>query len=809
MLALYEINNDFFFANLFERRLSMKLSSDIIEILELNKILQLPYKEKLRGQLGENILFSLKPAENFDSLKKREALIREWLDLTDHNGTFRFNANLESVSQMFSQARKSGILSGEELLKVRSLLQTARHIREDLVKISAKYNHIEELRKGIRDFVPELDALRVIEDSGRLTDNASQKLFSLREEIEAQKRTARRLSQKLLEDSDINNMLQEKSLSFREGRFLLLVRQEFINRFPGLAVEHSASGNSVYMEPKSLSRINNTLIIKTQDEKNEERNILLQLTRVILSRENAIINAEKVIGTLDLLCACDELIRNNKWVIPELTEKKLFRLVGARHPLLREKAVPIDASCGEKFNTLVITGSNTGGKTVTLKTAGVLTALTWLGLPIPARDGTLIGTFDEIFADIGDEQSIEQNLSTFSSHLKKIIHILKHSTSHSLILLDELGAGTDPQEGAALGVAILETLKEKGAITLATTHHNPIKQYALTNPDVETASMEFNIEKLEPTYRLLMGIPGRSSALLIAKRYGMPENVIKLAQGELDSREITAEDIMSELNERKAALAREEQEFHETKKEAESLRDTYKARVAEIDYQRDKIMQAADRKAEKFISKAEQASKEIIRELEETAKVSARKGYDVRRRELNKLRDIIDSRHKKRTEREIITSNEKKPFIPEPGLTAQVAGSSIVGIINEIKNGRAYLTAGPLNIDVPVNQLIATDKKAKIPTPLTDTSKLSHIDSVPPSIMVRGMLVAEAIPLVESYLDRAYRSNHSIVTVIHGRGEGILRREVHALCAKLNYVKSYRLGGEGEGGFGVTIVEFK
>ena len=784
----------------------MRLSSNIAEVLELDKNL-LPYRQQLRGKLGEHILSSLKPAESLEHLKQREALLREWLDLTDHNGQFRFAAGLESVVHMFRQARRSGILSGEELLKVRAVLQCARHIREDLAKLTENYPHIDELRRGIRDFSPELEALRVIEDSGRLSDNASPKLLALRDEIEAQKRIARRNAQKLLEDSDTANMLQERSLSWRDGRFLLLVRQEYINRFPGLAVERSASGNSVYMEPKALSRVNNTLIMKTQDERNEERSILLDLTRNILSRENAITNAERVIGTLDILCACDELIRNHHWVIPELTDRKEFRLVGARHPMLKDKAVPINAQCGQDFTTLVITGSNTGGKTVTLKTAGVLVALSWLGLPIPARDGTLIGTFDEIFADIGDEQSIEQNLSTFSSHLKKIIHILKSSTPSSLVLLDELGAGTDPQEGAALGVAILETLKDKGALTLATTHHNPIKQYALTHEGVETASMEFDIEKLAPTYRLLMGIPGRSSALLIAKRYGMPESVLKLAQGELDSREITAEDIMSELNERKAALAREELEFHETKKEAEELRDTYKARVAEIDYQRDKIMQAADRKAEKFIAKAEETSKEIIRELEETAKVSARKGYDVRRRELNKLRGIIDSRHKKRTEREI--ENSPKPFEPVVGVTAQVAGSGIVGIISEIRNGRAYLTAGAMTVDVPVSQLIATDKKARIATPAEDTTRLPVADSVPPSIMVRGMLVAEAIPLVEGYLDRAYRSNHSVVTVIHGRGEGILRREVHALCKRLKYVKSYRLGVEGEGGYGVTIVEFK
>ncbi|MBQ6776290.1 MAG: endonuclease MutS2, partial [Synergistaceae bacterium] len=531
----------------------MRLTDNISEILELQKNL-LPFRENLRGELGELILDSLKPAEDFETLKAREKLLREWLDLTDHNGEFNFNASAEPVSYMFANAKRSGILSGEELLKVRVLLNAARNIRDNLADISEKYKGIDGLRRGIRDFTPELEALNVVEDSGRLADTASTKLFNLRAEIENLKRNGRRIAQKLFEDSDINNMLQERSLSWRDGRFLLLVRQEFINRFPGLAVERSASGNSVYMEPKALSNINNSLIIKTKDEQDEERVILLELTRTILSRENAIINAERVIGTFDLLCACDFLIRNKRWTIPELTQKNLFRLVGARHPMLKDKAVPIDASCGEKFSTLVITGSNTGGKTVTLKTAGVLISMAWLGLPLPARDGTVIGTFDEIYADIGDEQSIEQNLSTFSSHLKKIIHILKHATNNSLILLDELGAGTDPHEGAALGVAILETLKERGCVTLATTHHNPIKQYALTTDGVETASMEFDIEKLQPTYRLLMGIPGRSSALLIAKRYGMPEKVLKLAQGSLDSRELTAEDIMSELNERKAAL---------------------------------------------------------------------------------------------------------------------------------------------------------------------------------------------------------------------------------------------------------------
>ena len=787
----------------------MQISEGVTEILELEKNL-LPFVRNLKGELGQNILKNLKPAENFDQLKRREKLLREWLDFTDHNGKFNFNIGLELVSPFFKAAKRSGILSGDELLKVRALLKCAKNIRENISNLE-NYKTIDNLRHGIRDFTPEIDALNVIEDSGRLADTASPRLFDLRQEIENLKRNARKISQKLLEDNDILNMLQERSLSWREGRFLVLVRQEYINRFPGLAFERSASGNSVYMEPKSLSNINNNLIVKSRDEHDEEQKILSEITHKVLSRENAIINAEKIIGTFDLLCACDFLVRDKKWVIPEIANRKFFRLIGAKHPMLNERAVPIDASCGEKFNSLVITGPNTGGKTVALKTIGVFIIISWLGLPVPARDGTVIGNFDNIFADIGDEQSIEQNLSTFSSHLKKIIFILKNITENSLVLLDELGSGTDPQEGAALGVAILETLKNSGCLTVANTHHNPIKQYALTTSGVETASVEFDVNNLQPTYKLLMGIPGRSNALLIAKRYGMPEEVLKLAQGSLDEREITSEDIISELNERKAALDMQEQKFYETLKEAEDLKQAYKERVAEIDLQRDKIMEAADRRAERVISHAEETSRDMLKELEETARVTARQSLDYRRTQLKRLRGEIDSRRGKRIKREV--ENAPKPFVVEPGVTAQVAGSNLVGLVEEVKNGKAQLIAGAMHLEVPVNQLIATDKKAKVAVPATDLSeldkRLTQTESVPSSIMVRGMYVGEAMPLVENYLDRAYRTGHSIVTVIHGRGEGILRREVHALCARLKYVKDYRLGGEGEGGFGVTIVTFK
>ncbi len=788
----------------------MNIATDEIQKLELHTCLNI-FFQNLSGELGVNFLNSINTSENFEHLKHREFLLRDWLNFTDKYGNLNINLSLELVSKFFTSAKKSGFLSPIELLKVRSLLNCSKYIRENLYVNTHDYKSIHILLSGLRDFSQEIQALNVIHDNGTLADNATPKLLDLRQEIEALKRNARKISQNLLDDTNIINMLQERTLSYKDGRFLLLVRQEFINRFPGLAFERSSSGNSVYMEHKSLSNINNNLILKTRDEKYEVQKILLDLTRKILSRENAIINTEKIIGTLDLLCVCDFLVRTKKWIVPELVNKKYFRLFGAKYPVLNDNAVPIDVSCGENFNSLVITGSNTGGKTVALKTIGALIIMSWLGLPIPARDGTVIGNFDRIFTDIGDEQNVSQNLSTFSAHLKKIIFILNNATENSIILLDELGSGTEPNEGAALGIAILENLKNKGCLIISNTHHNPIKQYALTTEGVETASVEFNMEDLKPTYKLLMGIPGHSNAILIAKKLGMPEDIIKSAQNTLDEREITSEDIISELNERKAALNIQENEFYKTMQEAENLKNAYEQRVAEIDLQRDKIMEAADKRAERVISQAEETSKDMLRELEENVRVKARQSLDYRRTQLKRLRGEIDTRRSKRIKREI--KNAPKPFIVEKGVTVRVAGSNFIGLVEEVKNGKAQLSSGAMHFEVPVEQLLATDKKAKVALSSVDLSeldkRLTQNESVPSSIMVRGMYVDEAMPLVENYLDKAYRTGHSVVTVIHGRGEGILRREVHALCSRLHYIENYRLGSEGEGGYGVTIITFK
>ena len=774
----------------------MRADPSILELLEFRKALS-PLRERLGGELGALALDRLAPAEDFAHLSRRADLLKEWQDLLDAQGAPQWSEDLPAVTPLFEGARRSGILSGGELLMVRALMGAAKRVRDGLA--DAPNPVLEALRRRLRDFAPEIEALSVVEDTGRLADRASPKLAQIRE---AHGGAAAERPQRPEHAPGADVGLAGWALPApgaagvrqplpRACRGALQLRKLRLHGAP----------DALLHQPRPLMR--------THEERDEEQLILLDLTRKVLARAGALDAAERVLGELDLMTACDGLVRGRGWIVPALSRKRGLRLVGARHPMLKDAAVPVDVSCGEDegFSTLVVTGPNTGGKTVVLKTVGVFLLMAWCGLPVPARDGTRIGSFDALFADIGDEQSIEQNLSTFSAHLRKIVGILRDATRQSVVLLDELGAGTDPQEGAALGTAILETLRGRGCTTLATTHHNPIKQYALTTPGVETASMEFDAERLAPTYRLLMGVPGKSNALAIARRYGMPEEVLNRAQGELAARGVSAEELMGELVERRAALDQAERSFQETVRETERLRQAYQDRVREIDGQRDSIMEAADRRAEQLLSRAEAASKGMIRDLEETVKMSASQGLEGRRQEIRRIRSGIDRRRDRRVEREI--ASRPASFSVEPGVTVQVAGSGIVGVVESVKNGRAALMAGPMRVEVPLEQLAPTEKKAKVAVPPPNAEAMSRAETVPSSIMVRGMDVGTAMPLVEGYLDRAYRANHTSVTVIHGRGEGILRREVHALCARLKYVKDFRLGGEGEGGFGVTVVSFR
>ncbi len=781
----------------------MEYREETTRIFDIPKILAI-FAREVRGDLGLFALEHLRPQGDLPALEERVELFRSYVSCRDKYGEWPWNARVGCIVPVVQTAAASGFLSGEELVAVGAFLGLARTTRERLAANKAEFPLFEGQARRIRDFSEEIDALGVLDDAGRLYDSATPELAEIRQTLESLKRQIRRTVQALLDTPSFAQMLQEKVVAFRNGHFVFLVRQDQMSRFPGTVTDRSGSGNSVYMEPSALVPINNRIALAARDEQDEVQRILRSLTAKVLARINAITEAQSALGDLDLFYGAAEIMKKKRWKLAQYVRRTLFSLKMARHPLLGENAVAVDIKCGDRYRSLVITGPNTGGKTVVLKTAGVCVYLAWCGLPIPAGEDSVVGDIGSIYADIGDEQSIEQNLSTFSAHVKNIITILDQSNRSSLILLDELGAGTDPQEGAALGIAILEALTREKGLTLATTHHNPVKQYALTAPGVETASMEFDGETLSPTYRMLLGVPGRSNALLIAQRYGMPGAIIESARSVLSEQDVPVEELIAELNERKAWLDREEAELAHLRRVLSEEREQYGIKTRELENKSDAILAKAERQAATLLEQAEESSRSLIRRLEDAAKSAAHRSI---REEGDAVRNVR-KKLEKRQEARLLKSAVREEFVPAVGMTAQIAGTDIAGTIEAIRGGKATLRAGAMKMEVDARKLTATEKKPKSVSIPQERPRPAP-DMVPPSVMVRGMNVQEAIPIVERYLDAAMRLGYSQVTVIHGRGEGILRREVHALCASLKYVESYRLGEASEGGFGVTIVTFR
>jgi DNA mismatch repair protein MutS2 len=596
-------------------------------------------------------------------------------------------------------------------------------------------------------------------------------------------------------------MLQDRVLTLRNGRFCALVRLDMAGSFPGLVVERSSSGNSVYVEPAPILPLNNRMAVIAGEEREEEQRILRALTEMLLSREGALLETDRGLGYLDLLNAQVELLSESSWVVPEVSNDRSFKLRSARHPLLGERAVPLDVSCGEHARMMVITGPNTGGKTVALKTVGVCVYLSWLGFPVPCAEGTVVGNLGELLADIGDEQSIEQNLSTFSGHIKQLRYIVESATDRSLVLLDELGAGTDPEEGSALGVAILEFFLRRRCLLMATTHYNRIKLFAMTTPGVEAASMEFDSTTLQPTYRLLVGIPGSSNAILIAERLKLPREVIQRAREEMETRSDGTEALLKGLEARRAELEERLREVEALRAHLQERERLYEEKYGRILSDSEGIIRETRAKAQGIIKRAEEEAKALLKELRDKSHAEAQRTYQRDRDRLRKLGQAVED-----LGRDVM---EASP-LPGPqslsvGDPVEIRGSAVKGELAQVDGDHGVVVSGPMRIRVPLKKLVRSSSPLPVPQSRVLVSSPEKVSS---SIMVRGMTLDEAMPIVERYLDQAYRAGYGEVEIIHGRGEGILRRAVHDLCRRLPFVESFRLGGPGEGGHGVTIVRF-
>ena len=783
----------------------MYAEATALKSLEIEKVIKLIAKH-CRSELGSAAAFAASPAGDLNELRQRRELFEAVEDYRAKKGELPWSSNVSSVGPFLEEAAETGLLIGEELVRIRSVLALAMKLRDRLNEEKGNYPSFSMLARGIRDFTDEIETLSVLDDDGRIYDSASEKLRRVRETLRTLRETIRRKGHAILNDPVISGMLQERVLTLRNGRHAFLVRQDALSTFPGIVVDRSGSGNSVYMEPHSLLRLNNDYRSSRGVELHEEQRILRELTSKVLRRKKPITDAEAALGTVDLFFALSEKKRLSGWNLPEITSRKMFSFRSAAHPLLFERAVPIEIKCGDRFRILVITGPNTGGKTVALKTAGVCIVLGWLGFPIPAGEGSLLGDIGELYTDIGDEQSIEQSLSTFSAHVKHVTEILKTVTDRSVVMLDELGAGTDPDEGAALGIALLDWLREKRALVLATTHHNPIKRFALATESIETASVEFDTATLSPTYKILIGIPGRSNALLIAGKLGMPREVITRAESAISGREISMEDLIGELHEKRAALERETREVEAARKKLERLKSDYESKVKIIEEKTDELLAKADKKALSIVRNAEDSARALIKNMGAAeAESAARRELERKRSHFHKIeKSALDREEKKIVQQSVVATDTAL----KEGDAVQIIGTKGVATVLEIKGKKARVQAGAAEVEVPLSKLAAV--KRREPERVQSVQiKVSRPVGVPSSIMVRGMTIDEALPMVEQYLDQAYRAGYDSVTVIHGRGEGILRREVQDLCKRLPYVVEHNLGGPGEGGYGVTIVRFR
>ena len=615
-------------------------------------------------------------------------------------------------------------------------------------------------------------------------------------------------------------MLQDPVITMRDGRYCLPVKAEYKSSFQGMVHDQSATGSTLFIEPMAIIKLNNELRELEIREQKEIEMVLAALSMELVPYVETILINLKLLTKLDFIFARAALARHYNCSMPKFNKNGYIHIKDGRHPLLDpKKVVPINVYLGKDFDLLIVTGPNTGGKTVSLKTVGLFTLMGQSGLQIPAFDGSELAVFDEVFADIGDEQSIEQSLSTFSAHMTNIVRILEKADSHSLCLFDELGAGTDPTEGAALAIAVLSFLHNMKCRTMATTHYSELKVYALTTPGVENACCEFDVETLRPTYRLLIGIPGKSNAFAISQKLGLPDFIIQDAKSRLEEGDEAFEDLLASLEESRVTIEKEREEIASYKSEISRLKSRLEQKEERFDERKDKLIRNANEEAQRILREAKETADQTIRQINKLAQSSG-VGKELEA-ERTKLREKLD-----KVDKNLSLKNEKGPkktISPKKlkiGDGVKVLTMNLNGTVSSLPHskGDLYVQMGILRSLVNIKDLELLNEPA-ISGPGMDLMKknntgsgkikMSKSFSVSPEVNLIGMTVDEAIPVLDKYLDDAYLAHLPKVRVVHGRGTGALKAGVHKHLKKLKYVKEFRLGDFGEGDTGVTIVTFK
>ena len=794
------------------------MNEKALTTLEFDKVLH-QLENFASTPLGKELCRSLKPMDAISDIETAQKETSDALARIFKKGTLSFSG-VKDIRDSLLRLSVGASLSITELLAVGSLLSAASRAisygkkENDELPADALDSYFSALQP-LTLLAKEID--RCILSEEEIADDASPGLRSVRRSMHAAEEKIHTQLNSLLVNS--RTYLQDGVITMRNGRYCVPVRSEYKNSVPGMVHDQSSSGSTMFIEPIGVLKLNNELRELEIREQKEIEAVLAALSNQAAESIDALrLNLDTLIQ-LDFIFAKGQLSRHYRGCEPRLTANGVIRLKKARHPLLDpKKVVPIDLTLGEDFDLLIVTGPNTGGKTVSLKTVGLLTIMGLSGLHIPANEGSTINVFNEVYADIGDDQSIEQSLSTFSSHMKNVVNFLEKADQHSLVLFDELGAGTDPVEGAALAMAILSFLHNMKVRTMATTHYSELKLFALSTDHVENASCEFDVETLRPTYRLLIGIPGKSNAFAISQKLGLPEYIIEDARQRIDAQDESFEDVISNLEASRIRIEKDEAQIAAYKEETLRLRNQLEAQKTKLEQQKERIITRAQEQARELIQEAKDYADESIRIINKTAE-----GGGVSRlleEERAKLRSKLSSVSPEAPKKESLPSKKT----PDPkklrlGDTVKIHSLNLTGTVSSLPNakGELFVQAGIFRTQVKLSDLelidIPTISGDGVPQKRTKGSasqiKMSKSASISPEVNLIGMTVDEAIPAMDKYLDDAYLAHLEKVRVVHGRGTGALRSAIHQHLRRLKYVKSFRLGEFGEGDSGVTIVEFK
>lgn len=779
----------------------MKKNYDVLEFYKIiNELIDLSRLEKTKEKFLD-----------IDIIKEKSILDRELMLMKEMIDFYKYDDGLElaglaDITKMMNSIDIIGsYLSVEDLATLKKNLtifriskSRAKNVRDKYKTIWNLFSNVEEVRE-IENFISE-----AINDEGILKDDASIGLRDVRRQKQNINANIKEKFDELISNKNTQNAIQERIVTQRNDRYVIAVKTDFKGLVKGIEHDRSATGSTVYIEPLNVVSLNNKLREYEAREREEIRKILLRITEIVKTKKEEILEIKEILERLDFIDAKTTYSVNKKCIVPKIINKEYLKLVEARHPLIDENTVvPINFELGNPENIMLITGPNTGGKTVTLKVAGLLTIMALSGIPIPANEKTEVGYFHNVLADIGDEQSLEQNLSSFSGHVSKIKDIIEHASSKSLVLMDELGSGTDPMEGAAFAMAIIDYLNKKHVTSIITTHYSEVKAYAFNTTGIKSASMEFNVETLSPTYRLLEGIPGESNALIIARKYGISEEIIENAKSYISEDNQRVEEMLKSIKEKNDKLEMMHAQLEATRTELDKQKNIYEQKMVKLENEKNEIIKRAYEEADNYLKNMQAKAKNLIDKInsEESKKEDAKNAQ----RSLNMLREsFITDKKKNVKEKKIITQNVDFAIGEEVLVKTMNQNGKILKIMPD---NRIQVQTGILKLVVSTDDIVKIQKKKT--NKFKNFASLKRTSQVRGEIDLRGMNADEAIAELETYMDRAMLTGYHEIYIIHGKGTMVLRKKIHEYLRTSKYVAEFKDANQNEGGVGCTVVTLK